>query len=577
MKLKNKLIISYTVIILAIILIALFFSSWALTRATDSTISLTRTGIEKLVAGNNKFSQQLLTGFGENIVEMKSKLLAYRIKLELDKLKGKFTYEELRKNPTIRKIATAKILIPSGKGSKFEVAGYIDMLDDKGMAVLHPNRAVEGVNFAVWKEQYPEMYKLVQESFKQDFVSGYYTFINKDKHSVKKFMALTRVRNTHFIICASVEINKYFVPLQKKVLDFAEERKKEIETKLDLQADKILVKTYIYEIVGGLIMLVIGFILALWQANSIAGPIQKFCNDVHKLGHGDFSLNLPETGTQEIILLKKAFNSLCQELAEYIENLKAETTARQAIETEIAITRQIQEALIPHTFPPYPDRKEFELFANLIPAKEVSGDFYDFFFIDDNKIALVIADVSGKGLPASLFMAVSRTLIRNLCLNSQEQSPSNILNRANNYLCENNDTCMFVTTFLAFYDIETGVLTYSNAGHNEIISWNESGECKLFGAFANPPLGVLEDYTFTEENYQLSLNETVIFFTDGITEALNLEKKLYGMERFVNILKKQDYSASLESVTNILNNDLDQFQHGMQFDDITIMLFKRNS
>jgi sigma-B regulation protein RsbU (phosphoserine phosphatase) len=560
---------------LAIVILALSFSTSALKQATNSTTVLTRHGIEKLVAGNNHFSQELLTDFGEQIVEMKAKLSAYRIKLQLERLKWKSSYEVLRSNKVIRQIATARIIIPNSDGED-EIAGYIDMLDNHGMAVIHPNKEVEGKNYSQWKNEYPDMYKLVLKSFNHDFVSGYYNFLDENKQSVKKFMALAKVSGTNLIICASVEINKYFIPFQKKVVILADHRKNEIEQKLDVLTEKILIKTYFYEIIGGAILLVIGAFLALWQANAIASPIQKFCSDVHKLGHGDFSLNIPETGTEEIIALKKAFNSLSCELAEYVKNLKKETTARQAIETEIAITRQIQEALIPHTFPPYPDRNEFQLYANLIPAKEVSGDFYDFFFVDDNKIALIIADVSGKGLPASLFMAVSRTLIRNLCLNANVKSPSDILNRANNYLCENNETCMFVTAFLAFYDISTGVLTYSNAGHNEIISWNDSGNCKLFGAFANPPLGVLEDYNFSEEHYELPVNETVIFFTDGITEALNPEKELYGMERFLDLLKNQDYTISLNDITDKLNAHLDDFQQGKQFDDITIMLFRRN-
>jgi sigma-B regulation protein RsbU (phosphoserine phosphatase) len=575
LKLKNKLIISYSLIITAILASGLYFSDNVLKSSFIVSKEISRNEIEKLVAGNNLITKRLLKELGERLVVMQSHLAALQLKIELNKLKDIYDYNSLRENPAIRRTAARSIEIPF-ENTKIK-AGYIDLLDDKGVAVIHPNKSVEGRNYSEWKRKYPEMYKLVERAFREDSVSGYYSFLNKKKQSVKKFMALKKIPDTPFIVCASVEIDKYFTPLLLKIRNKTEKHKKVIESKMLKQVDDAVWHTQIAEISGGIILLILGISIALWQSHSIDAPIQKLCREVRKMGQGDFKLKLPEKGSGEIFELSRAFNRLAAELEEYMDNLKKEINSRQAIETEIAITRQIQEALLPHTFPPFPNRSEFQLYASLIPAKEVSGDFYDFFFTDENTLALVIADVSGKGLPASLFMAVSRTLLRNLCLNANLKSPSEILRRANNYLCESNDTCMFVTAFLAFYNIKTGRITYSNAGHNEIVSWKNEDRAKLFGAFANPPLGVLEECVFTEESYDTDIGETLVFYTDGITEAIDPEKNLFGTERFISLLTRNKPGTPLHEIVENLNDELDKFQAGNRFDDVTIMLFRRNS
>jgi len=574
LKLKNKLLFSYSLIIAAILVAALYFSNSVLRDNLLSNQKISREEIGKLVLSNNLTTQRLLTELGERFVILQSELAAMELKIQLSKIKNLDNYKVIRKNPRIRRIATQCIEIPFEK-LKIK-AGYIDLLDCNGIAVIHPNKSVEGKNYLEWEKKYPKMYELVEKAFHAKAVNGYYSFLDENKKTVKKFMALRKVEGTPFIVCASVEINKYFRPLLSKIENQTDKHKRLIETKMLGKVKEAVYDTQIAEATGGLILLFIGIVIALWQAHSIATPIQNLCRQVRKLGQGNFQLRLPEKGTGEIAELSKAFNSLASELSEYMENLKKEINTRQAMETEIAITRQIQEALIPHTFPPFPHKKEFQLYANLVPAKEVSGDFYDFFFVNNNTLALVIADVSGKGLPASLFMAVSRTLLRNLCLNTSGNSPADILDRANNYLCESNDTCMFVTAFLAFYDIPSGKFTYSNAGHNEIISIDQNNEASLFGAFANPPLGVVENYQFTEELFQISINETLVFFTDGITEAINANKKLFGMNRFLSILKKNNSSKQLDEIVDRLNDELDKFQGGNRFDDVTIMLFRRN-
>ena len=162
-------------------------------------------------------------------------------------------------------------------------------------------------------------------------------------------------------------------------------------------------------------------------------------------------------------------------------------------------------------------------------------------------------------------------------MNTDDYSPDKILNKANEYLCQDNDACMFVTTFLAFYNIESGVLTYANAGHNEMISRYNNTDFKHFGSFPDLPLGIMPNYAFQQTEYQLQLQETLIFYTDGVTEAINDKDEQYGMERFIAKIEEYNSQSPLNKIIDVVNNDLHAYQGDKQFDDITIMMIRRNS
>ena len=506
---------------------------------------------------------------------MQSEIAANHLRFLLQKQGPPYDYKKLRNDPKIRKIATQPIYVPGYE--KKRIAGNMDLIDNKGLAVIHPNKMIEGENYQKWEKEYPQMWKYVQDSFTEPKVSGYYTFINKEGEPEKKYMALTQIKDTPFIVCAFVEINHYFVPIHKIITEYGDRHKALVDKKMEITSQKNFQDLKIKGVIGSIILVIIGVFLAIWQAENIANPIQVLCQKVTEIGKGNFTLSVPEKGTREIASLAASFNALGGRLTKYMDNLKREISARQAMESEIAITRRIQESLLPHSFPPFPDNKEFDLHASLIPAKDVSGDFYDFFFVDKETLVLIIADVSGKGLPASLFMAVTRTLLRNLCMNTSENTPGRILEKANEYLCQDNDACMFVTTFLAFYNIGTGTMTYANAGHNELISKKKNSNCNSFGGFTNLPLGVQENHKFKQNKYSLEINETIVFYTDGATEAVNKKNEQYGIKRFEKQIQSKNSSASIVQLIEDINKDLQEFQGDKQFDDITIMMLKRNT
>jgi sigma-B regulation protein RsbU (phosphoserine phosphatase) len=604
MRIRNKFIFSYLSVIVIILAISVFFSINGMKSLESRNMIAARTGVEKLVQDNVELTQGILTKVAERFVVIRSERVAVALKLILegdkglsvfidqhgntenhidDKLSTKDNmknYHLLRENADVQKLFSQKIFTP---GQYHRIAGHVDLLDTNGVAVIHPNPDVQGKNYSIWKNTYPAMWKLVKTSFLKKQVSGYYSFVDDNNKKVRKYMSLQRVPGTSFIVSAVVVINKYFLPIQEGIREAGEETKKVTDQKILSVSSDALREFSRRGMWIALALFVFGILLAVWQADSTSKPIRELSGKVRVIGGGDFSVQIPETGSLEIRELAASFNLLGRELADYVDNLKKEVATRKEIESEIRVARKIQESLLPHTFPPFPIRNEFELFAALVPAKEMSGDFFDFFFIDDVTLVLVIADVSGKGLPAAIFMAVSRTLLRNLCLNSKGQTPADILNAANNFLVMDNEAAMFVTTFIAYYNVVTGEFVYANAGHNPFLSLRKNNEkqgeeCGIqeFGVLSDLPLGVLENYTFTNGKYIVEKDEAIIFYTDGVTEALSPDETFYGTERFYSIIE-ENRDKTIDDIVNIIKDDVVEFQGEHQFDDITLMILRRES
>ena len=246
--------------------------------------------------------------------------------------------------------------------------------------------------------------------------------------------------------------------------------------------------------------------------------------------------------------------------------------AKEKVENELNIAAQIQKSILPSHFPAYPDRKEFDLFALMQPARYVGGDFYDFFFVDDDTLAMVIADVSDKGIPAAMFMMVSRTLINSLAVD--HRSPSVVVAKANNVLCQNNEAGMFVTVFLAFYEVSTGKLTATNAGHSAGLIVESDGSSSEWASAHGAALGFMEDLTYREETVKLEAGQTLFLYTDGVTEATSSAEQLFGLDKLRRMLMEKR-SVSLDNLCRDIEARLTEFQRGHQFDDITMLALKR--
>lgn len=244
---------------------------------------------------------------------------------------------------------------------------------------------------------------------------------------------------------------------------------------------------------------------------------------------------------------------------------------KDRMEEELNIGRDIQMSMLPLEFPAFPERDEFSVYAMLQPAREVGGDFYDFFFISPDEICLVIGDVSGKGVPAALFMAVTKTMIKSRAMD--DPSPASIVTRVNDEMSEDNPSSMFVTLFIAICNVRTGSCRYTNAGHNPPYVKRSSGRIETLAQRHGPIIGAVEGLAYREDEIQLEKDDRLLIFTDGITEAMDPNEGLYTEERLEDLLENQHFQ-SIEDMINGLLKSVEQFASGAdQADDITLLAF----
>ena len=256
-----------------------------------------------------------------------------------------------------------------------------------------------------------------------------------------------------------------------------------------------------------------------------------------------------------------------------LEKQAADSSARQRIETELNVATQIQADMLPRIFPAFPERREFDIYASMTPAKEVGGDFYDFFLVDSDHLALVIADVSGKGVPAALFMVIAKTLLKNAVQTGL--SPKAALEKVNNQLCENNEAEMFVTIWLGIYEISTGKLTAANAGHEYPAIRRAGGQFALCRDRHGFVLAGMENAQYREYELEIGVGDTLFLYTDGVAEATDGANALYGTERMLAALNRNRALAP-EALLHQVKADIDRFVGSApQFDDITMLALQR--
>ena len=263
------------------------------------------------------------------------------------------------------------------------------------------------------------------------------------------------------------------------------------------------------------------------------------------------------------------------EQIKYIKAMQQEHSQLESIKGDLAVAQEIQQAILPRIFPPFPeDANQMDIAASMNAAKDVAGDFYDFFRIDDDHIGFVIADVSGKGIPAAIFMAVSRTLIRATGIRGVK--PSECITYINSLLAEESASNMFVTVFYGIYDIKTGDVTYTNAGHNPPYVAKADGSIVKLPLSENIIAGFLKDYQFTEETLQLQHGDTLLLYTDGVTEAVDPDYNEYGEERLEALLKNTP-QTDCQQLIDAVKADVKVFANGAeQSDDITLLAIKRH-
>jgi len=304
--------------------------------------------------------------------------------------------------------------------------------------------------------------------------------------------------------------------------------------------------------------------------NAIALAAQEYAEDRKegKTFTDRFSMLNIKTG-DEIENLSLVMADMERDLSEYVENLTNVTEEKARMGTELDMAAKIQASMLPHIFPPYPEREEFDIYASMEPAKEVGGDFYDFFLIDDDHLAIVMADVSGKGVPASLFMMASKCILQSIAMLGK--SAGVVLHRTNEALCSNNQMDMFVTVWLGILEISTGKLTTSNAGHEYPVIKKPGGRFEMIKDPHSFVLGGFEDEFYEEFETVLEPGSKLFLYTDGLPEAMDGERNQYGLDRMVETLNKKP-DADPKTLLGIVRKDVDAFVNGAdQFDDLTML------
>ena len=328
-------------------------------------------------------------------------------------------------------------------------------------------------------------------------------------------------------------------------------------------------------------VLTVGFSLVFIRitSTSIAKPINRLSAAAEKLVEEQSSEGtetsifnqLTIRSHDEVGALYVSLSQMEHDMNAYIRNLVSVTAEKERIGAELNVATQIQADMLPSIFPPFPDRKEFDIYASMTPAKEVGGDFYDFFLVDNDHICLVMADVSGKGVPAALFMVIAKTLIKNRAM--MGDSPAEILKNVNEQLCEGNEAELFVTVWVAVINISTGKGVAANAGHEHPVIRRKDGQYELVVYRHSPALAAIEGARFKEHPFELHAGDSLFVYTDGVPEATNVSNELFGTDRMLASLNRNP-SASPQSLVRTIRRDINGFVgDAPQFDDITMLGF----
>ena len=310
---------------------------------------------------------------------------------------------------------------------------------------------------------------------------------------------------------------------------------------------------------------------ALIMASRMVKPLECMTRRINSLHDGDTAFEMEDvyrTG-DEIEILAESFETLSKRARNYITQITRITAEKERIGTELALATRIQADMLPNIFPAFPDRPEFDIYASMDPAKEVGGDFYDFFLIDSDHLALVMADVSGKSVPAALFMMIAKILVQNYAMTGR--SPAEVLKSVNDQICANNREQMFVTVWFGILDLKTGDLTAANAGHEYPVLMHPGGSFELVKDRHGFVLGGLEGSKYKDYSLKLAPGSKLFVYTDGVPEAANEANELFGTGRMLAALN-ENTAASPEGIISQVRHAVDEFvQAAEQFDDLTML------
>ena len=442
-------------------------------------------------------------------------------------------------------------------------SGVAFLLDNNMIVIAHPKYGTEDFHDDIMEGASGANLKALETI--RDNTNG---VVELELDGVSSYVTFATLPETGWKLCISIEIGEIVAPadLAKAEIDrMTDETQSYIRSTLSN-----IIKVYIiYFAVIGIIVILVAFVVS----NSITRPIMALARTAKAVGGGDLDVKAEVQGGDEVGQLAATFNQMTDSLKDYIKNLTAVTAEKERIGAELNVATTIQSSMLPSIFPPFPERPEFDIFASMDPAKEVGGDFYDFFLVDDDHLALVIADVSGKGVPAALFMVIAKTLIKNGA--QAGLSPAEVFASVNAQLCENNQAEMFVTAWMGIMEISTGHMVCVSAGHEYPTVRHGDGKYQLLKDRHGFVLAGMEMSRYKEYELDLGPEDGLFVYTDGVPEATDAEQRMFGTDLMLEALNADAEAAPSELIASV-REAIDGFVgDAPQFDDITMLAIRR--
>ncbi len=447
-------------------------------------------------------------------------------------------------------------------GSNFDKVKYTFMLDKKGNIVFSDGSLdsfnIEGEGLSDSCKELIHDMETLSQGIKR-----------VENNGIIYYASYAPISSLNWSLCTLIGENEILSPISNAKTQVENEVK-------DSRSfiDRIFNRVAWLEVAAFILIVIFVIIISIKVSKAITKPLAVLSNGAERIGKGDISYKINVDSKDEIGALAKDFNKMTDDMAMYIEKLKETTATQERAKSELRVAKTIQTSMLPNKFPPFPQRNDIEIYAIMEPARLVGGDFYDFFFIDANRLAIVIADVSGKGVPASLFMVMAKLLIKTQLKSGQE--PGEVLSIVNNQLCEDNNAGMFVTAFIGILEVNTGIFKYSNAGHNLPLI-KQNGRFNFIKVDPGFVLAGIKDFKYKTNTLTIKKGDIIYFYTDGVTEAVNAAEELFSEERLIKTLNSFDtQNMKIENIIKEVKERVDQFSLGVdQADDITMLILRR--
>ena len=450
-------------------------------------------------------------------------------------------------------------------------AGYAFLIDKEGNAIARPGLTPASNKWddSFETENLLETKDVVFKGIVRDMVSGNTGVARCKFPQGDKYIAYTPLQDIDWYLGIALPEDEVIAPVKNtknKIINATDKTRFQIHDRIK-KLEIIFLGLLIV-----LLLIVTG--IAFRLSRKISHPILALNSGAKKIGGGDLDYRIEVASGDEIEELARSFNRMTEDLKSHIDELQQATAARERIESELRIAKNIQMGFLNRSFPPYPDRIDFDIFATIEPARQVGGDLYDFFFVDEDHLCFLIGDVSGKGVPAALFMAITKILVNTNVIGSV--SPHEVMRNVNTQLLLNNEGSMFVTLFLGIMNLKTGNLSYCNAGHNYPYRINAGGKVILSETINGLPLGIMDTFDWESGRIALGKGDMLFLYTDGVPEAMDRDEQFYSDERLekeLTALKDRPITEVVYGVTESVKS----FSAGVPpSDDITMLILKYN-